>query len=43
MQPRRSPPARAFTATARAEGLSRAFQLRDAPFGDGMVRPDAED
>lgn len=32
--------ARAFTATAKAEGLSRAFRLRDAPFGDGMLRLD---
>jgi enoyl-CoA hydratase len=35
--------ARAFTATAKAEGLSRAFKLRDAPFGDGMVRPEEEE
>lgn len=34
--------ARAFTATAKTEGLSRAFKLRDAPFGDGMVRPGEE-
>jgi enoyl-CoA hydratase len=32
--------ARAFTAMARQEGLSRAFRHRDAPFGDGMVRLD---
>jgi enoyl-CoA hydratase len=35
--------ARAFTQTARSEGLSRAFRLRDAPFGDGMVRLDEEE
>jgi enoyl-CoA hydratase len=34
--------ARAFTQVAREEGLSRAFKLRDAPFGDGYVRPDEE-
>lgn len=34
--------ARAFTATAKTEGLSRAFRLRDAPFGDGMLRLDEE-
>ena len=32
--------ARDFTRTAQAEGLSRAFKLRDAPFGDGMVQLD---
>jgi enoyl-CoA hydratase len=35
--------ARAFTATAKAEGLSKAFKLRDAPFGDGMLRLDEEE
>lgn len=37
-----APAARTFTATAKAEGLSRAFRLRDAPFGDGMLRLDEE-
>ena len=32
--------AREFTRVAQAEGLSRAFKLRDAPFGDGMVEVD---
>lgn len=35
-----SAPAREFARVARESGLSRAFKLRDAPFGDGMVRPD---
>ena len=35
--------AREFTATAKAEGLSKAFRLRDAPFGDGMVRLDEDE
>lgn len=34
--------AREFTRVARQEGLSRAFRLRDAPFGDGMLRLDEE-
>jgi enoyl-CoA hydratase len=35
--------AREFARVARAEGLPRAFRLRDAPFGDGMVRLDREE
>ncbi|MFC7542599.1 hypothetical protein ACFQU2_28315 [Siccirubricoccus deserti] len=34
--------AREFGRVARQEGLSRAFKLRDAPFGDGFVRLDDE-
>ncbi len=33
---------REFARVARAEGLPRAFRLRDAPFGDGMVRLDED-
>lgn len=34
--------AREFNRVAREQGLSRAFKLRDAPFGDGFVRPEEE-
>lgn len=34
--------ARAFTRTARETGLSAAFKGRDAPFGDGMWRPEED-
>jgi enoyl-CoA hydratase len=34
--------AREFGRVAREQGLSRAFKLRDAPFGDGMVTPEEE-
>ncbi len=34
--------AKEFGRVAREEGLSRAFKMRDAPFGDGMVRLDDE-
>lgn len=34
--------ARGFTRTAREVGLSQAFRLRDAPFGDPMVKLDDE-
>lgn len=34
--------AQAFNRVAREQGLSRAFKLRDAPFGDGMVRLEDE-
>jgi len=35
--------AKEFTRVARSEGLSRAFKLRDEPFGDGMVRVDSDE
>ncbi len=35
--------ARAFNETARAQGLSRAFKLRDAPFGNPVIKLDDED
>lgn len=35
--------AREFARVARVEGLSRAFKMRDAPFGDGMVRLDDDE
>jgi enoyl-CoA hydratase len=35
--------AREFARVARAEGLSRAFKMRDAPFGDGVVRLDDDE
>lgn len=34
--------ARAFNQTAREQGLSKAFKLRDAPFGDPVVKLDDE-
>ena len=34
--------AREFSRVAREQGLSKAFKLRDVPFGDGMMRLDDE-